>query len=471
MKPRDMLRTPATFRDHLVLDGMAKCKFGDVIEPWQAVDFAATDAAWMFAAGISKTKPACQMAYLERPRGHSKTTDIACQALWALAASPFHLTGIAAAGDQDQAKLIRDAIAALVNVNDWLARRVTVNKFDVHVRDTGSALHIITSDADSSLGWNPHFILIDELTKWGASGVQLWDSLISSAVKRPECFLCVISNAGNINTWQWDVRERARTQSSWYFHSLDGPQASWITPEALEIQRQNIQLQSNFDRYHLNKWVPDSGGEHLAQDLIINSFRMLRPQEEFDGLLIGGLDIGIRRDASAFSVLKVNFQKGVIELVHHKKWLPADQSSGQVDLTAIEDHIRWFHSQHKMYTLFADSWQAFQMLQQLANVLYCYPIQPNPVESDRQARTLLQVFQDGLIHLYMDSEIEEELGKILIIEKSNDRLKIESPRDSTGHCDIVSSIAVALPACLEILEAGGLPDARDYDTSFEMVDV
>jgi hypothetical protein len=38
-------------------------RFGDVIEAWQAEDFAALDA------------PAHRHAYLERPRGHSKTGD------------------------------------------------------------------------------------------------------------------------------------------------------------------------------------------------------------------------------------------------------------------------------------------------------------------------------------------------------------------------------------------------------------
>jgi hypothetical protein len=67
---------PAAFRADLMVDvdGVAR-RFGDVMDPWQRDDFAALDPALTRCAGRSDAE--CKMrAYLERGRGHSKTTDL-----------------------------------------------------------------------------------------------------------------------------------------------------------------------------------------------------------------------------------------------------------------------------------------------------------------------------------------------------------------------------------------------------------
>jgi hypothetical protein len=49
--------------------------------------------------------------YQEAPRGHSKSTNLAIVVVWLLVASRRKLSGVGAATDRDQAKLLRDAIA------------------------------------------------------------------------------------------------------------------------------------------------------------------------------------------------------------------------------------------------------------------------------------------------------------------------------------------------------------------------
>ena len=68
---------------------------------------------------------------------------------------------------------------------------------------------------------------MDELTHW--TDRALYDSLVAAMVKRPRCMVVVISNAGDGQGTSWQVREMARQSSDWYFHRVDGPQASWIT--------------------------------------------------------------------------------------------------------------------------------------------------------------------------------------------------------------------------------------------------
>ena len=79
-----------------------------------------------------------QWAWLERPRGHSKTADLAVMASWALFASRRQLFGVAAAGDQDLARLLRDAVRRLVDCNPWLRTILDVQANRIVNSRTGS---------------------------------------------------------------------------------------------------------------------------------------------------------------------------------------------------------------------------------------------------------------------------------------------------------------------------------------------
>lgn len=118
----------AAFRADLIVDvdGIAR-RFGDVQDDWQRDDFAAVDPALMRCNGRSD-RPARMRVYLERPRGHSKTTDLAVTCCWALAFATRPLKGYAFAADKDQAALLKHAMATIVRLNPWLASILNVQK-------------------------------------------------------------------------------------------------------------------------------------------------------------------------------------------------------------------------------------------------------------------------------------------------------------------------------------------------------
>ena len=213
--------------------------FGEIIQPWQARDFRVLDPAWQKLAGLPVDTSICR-AWIERPRGHAKTSDMAMQIAWILRFANRPLSGIVAAADQDQAALIRDAFARLVHLNAWMFEPLTMLKHRIENRETGSRLTVISSDVQSSWGLLVDFVICDELCHWPKP--DLWYSLLSSAAKRPHCVLCVLTNAGIGQGWQWTVRESARKNSQtenpmWAFSTLDGPQAPWITRQHLSEQR------------------------------------------------------------------------------------------------------------------------------------------------------------------------------------------------------------------------------------------
>ena len=181
-------------------------------------------------------------------------------ALWPLAFAERKVKGIVAAGDLDQAGLLREAIERLIAANPWLGALLVVVRNEVRNRQTGSKLEIISSDAATSYGALVDFAVVDELSHWTEGrGRELWVSLLSTAPKKPNCLLVVITNAGWVDTWQWELREKVRTDPAWYFHALDGP-APWIGPAQL-AEQQRLLPPKEYRRLWENVWVSAAGAE------------------------------------------------------------------------------------------------------------------------------------------------------------------------------------------------------------------
>ena len=109
----NLQRSPAAFRDALLIDTDNGTRpFSSVMDDWQREDFAALDPGFIACTG--QTPPpgstVLSRAWLERARGHSKTLDQAVMSLWALFASKKRLSGLGAAVDLDQSRLLRDAM-------------------------------------------------------------------------------------------------------------------------------------------------------------------------------------------------------------------------------------------------------------------------------------------------------------------------------------------------------------------------
>jgi len=290
---RAAITSPSALRQRLRIDPEFEDSFEQLLETFQRKDFEALDRSWTALARLEKNNKtrACQEApyeqqtnnfqsesleqspqtlpdgrgsfskpyhriYLERPRGHSKTTDLAVQIAWILIASHRALSGIAAAADMDQAALVSAAVQRIARGNPELFRDLIFQKNLIRNKKTGSKLEIISSDVQSSWGIIPDFIICDELCHWEQP--EMWESLLSSAAKKKDCLLVVLTNAGVGRDWQWKVREAARESQRWYFSTLDGPQAPWITDDWLEEQKEMLP-KPVFERLWLNRWQHSDG--------------------------------------------------------------------------------------------------------------------------------------------------------------------------------------------------------------------
>ena len=260
------MSSPPHFRQRLALSLSPKRYLRYEIQAWQINDFQALDTAWLHLAGrasavttetISATSPVpIRRAYIERPRGHSKTSDMAIQIAWILLSARTPVNGMAAAADREQAALLLRAIQNLKHVNPTLCGDLSFVEGAVRNSRTGSRLDLISSDVRSSYGILPDFMICDELSHW--PGPDLWYSLLSSAAKKPSCVLAVLTNAGVGRGWAWDMRENASRSPDWYFSSLDRPLAPWITEQSLAEQKAMLPP-AVYERLWLNRWQHSDG--------------------------------------------------------------------------------------------------------------------------------------------------------------------------------------------------------------------
>lgn len=461
--------SPADFRADLIVDvdGVAR-RFGDVMDDWQRADFASIDPALRRCNGTAANPDAKMRAYLERGRGHSKTTDLAVTCCWALAFAARPLKAFAYAADKDQADLLRQAMETVVRLNPWLGailevqRNLVVNIAKGHPGE-GGTLTIEASDVGSSYGILPDLIIADELVHWQGDG-SLWHSLISSAAKRSNCLLVIITNAGFCDSWQWAVRESARTDEAWIFSRLDGPQASWLTPARLAEQRRMLPAIA-YARLWENQWS-SGGGDALTEADIRAAFDdRLRPMTGTEPcwLFVGGIDLGLTRDCSAVVVLAVpdGGAGGRIRLAHDHLWKP---TRGQkINISEIEAHVLDLDQRYGLEYVGFDPWQAEHLAQRLEVLSdrrrrpsdifkplrargtqpWMRSIPPTATNLREQAGLVIECFTDRRLQLYPCEALRRDLVKVRVEEKSYG-IRLTSPRDGEGHGDTFSAFANAL---------------------------
>lgn len=451
-------QSPAAFRRDLVIEAQGRrAALGTVIEPWQAKDFSAADDGWLMATGPHKGDT-IKRVYLERPRGHSKTSDLAIQCLWAMCFTKKPIRGYAAAAARWQAKLLRNAIQKLLRLNPWLQSFVRVHNYLIsnigfQHPGRGSELEIISSDSGTSYGLEPDFIICDEVTHWGVDDA-LWVSLISAAGKKSTCMLVIISNAGAMmgDCWQWEIRKQARESDRWHFSHLDGPQASWISQEDLDEQRLLLPGKA-YSRLWLNIWT--TGGDALDGSDIEECITLETPFESgvFGCEYLAGLDLGVKRDHAAFVVLAADRGAHRVRLVDCRSWKPVAMEGSkekQVDLPAVQAYVEESYKKHKLKAVHFDPHEAGLMAQQLTRAgLPMRPMNFIGKNLDMMASDLLQAIRSRSLDLYRDKELIHDLLRLNLVQKRFG-FKLEAARDqATGHADRAIALAIALPDALE----------------------
>ena len=490
------LQSPSRFRDRLILSASPSRWLRNEIQPWQVADFEALDPAWCRLAGIevcpgSALTPSpspggrggpeggtpIRRAYIERPRGHSKTSDMAVQIAWILLAARTTVTGVAAAADREQAALLLAAIKRLASLNPTICHDLIFVDGAVRNRRTGSRLDLISSDVGSSYGILPDFVICDELSHWPKP--ELWYSLLSSAAKKPDCVLAVLTNAGVGLGWQWEVRENAGQSPDWYFSSLDGPHAPWITPSSLDEQ-QALLPPAVYERLWLNRWQ-HSDGEFvsLAEAEVCIDPTLTRvdhgsPQHQY----IAAIDYAEKHDYTVGVIVHREGDRTIVDrmdVVRPSRLCPTP-------IAWVED---WIDRAATAFPGIAFTIDEFQLLSTYQRYVTRYPMkrfqflagQGNHALALHLRQSILQrkiawypgcgvfslqanaLWQDEMTHNTPGErdDLTTELSSLLLKQSSSGRVRIDHRSDA--HDDRAFALGAA---CLELVDAP-LPEASFLD--------
>ncbi len=466
------------------------------LQPWQIADFAALDNAWLSLAGraglpkslspcaagstsvlssnhhtspseektlaepvayktpLMPSKTVIRRAYIERPRGHSKTTDMAIQCSWILQYARDTVQGLAAAADQDQAQLLHAAMANHIRRYPELCPDLQAQQYLIRNRRTDSRLTVISSDVNSSWGQLPDFVICDELCHW--SKPDLWYSLCSSAAKKPLCVLAVLTNAGVGTGWQWNVREAARESSAWHFSSLLGPQAPWISAAALEEQRKLLPP-SVYARLWENIWQ-HSDGEFVS---LVEAEACCDPQwseqvrGQFGRSYFAAVDYAEKHDRTVGVVVHREGEAIIVDRMD-----VAVPRPGQPVLVAwVEGWITRIAASFPGVQFVLDEYQLLSVLQRFSGR---FPLRRFDFAGGRGNHALALSLRNLILHqrvrwysgcgqlpdMAERDDLETELAALILRSISGGRLRIDHRHEPGAHDDRAFALGAA---CLEAL--------------------
>jgi hypothetical protein len=469
--------SPEFFRRALRVDGARPRPLRELILDWQERDFAALDPAWIELAGlatpllpngplplgiVNAPRTVLRRAYFERPRGHSKTFDTAVQVAWILSAARHAVSGVAAASDADQAQLLRQSVGQIARLNPHLTRDLRVQVHRILNPRTGSDLKFIASDVAGSWGHNPDFVICDELCHW--SKAELWYSLFSAAAKRPHCVLLVLSNAGAGRGWQWRVRQMAQDSPDWYFSSLDGPCAPWITPAQLEQQRLGL-MPSTFERLWLNRWQFGDGGFVTlpeAEACRDESLRALeRGHNNCDYLAV--VDYAEKHDYTVGCVCHYEGRRVIVDRMD--VMVPAADRP-----TPVRWVVDWTHRMAADFPGVRFVFDAYQLLSVIQELSLLYPIERFEFQSGKGNHAVAMVLRNlicerrvawypgcGAVNVpHSDrDDLETELASLIVKETGRGQVRFDHIQDGRHHDDRAFVVGVA---CVELLKGTAVAD-------------
>lgn len=306
---RDASQSLVGYLANVVIDSRPKPRrWGGIWEPWQGEIVAPMVKAVEYATGIREAYAGPRRFWIELTRGHDKTGLIARLANFMLRFSRQQVTGIAAASDRDQARVLLTAMEREIALNPWLAAHLSAHNY--FVRGPGGSVEVIASDAGGASGGLPDVTVCDEVTYWPRR--DLFDMLLSGVVKRPQGVFIVITNAGIRGTWQWEIREAVRKDPSWHFYAA--PQgrrlASWMSEEEIASDRAKMTT-GHARRVFDNVWTDSSDNPLFPADLVAacsqarSSILWANPLQPPTGPknLLLGYDVG-QNDRAALWVLE-----------------------------------------------------------------------------------------------------------------------------------------------------------------------
>lgn len=303
MQLTDLQADPALFQHEIAIPtGSGPRRFGDVMAAFQQERFQAVNPSLLAVA--NHESPPIPRVWDERSKGGSKDTDWSVSLLWLLAFCRRQLRIQVGAYSQSQADEVRLIVKAILRinspVNNTLRQLISVQGQRIVNRRTDSVCEILTSDSLGRHGSRPDLVLLNELTH--QPDASFAETMLDNADKMPNGLVVIVTNSGFSPSWQLDWKATFAASSRWCVLEFSEP-APWVSKASLaESQKRNSA--GRYARLWMGQWVSDTG-DALDQADIKACFTRSKPMtgSEPGYVFVAGLDIGIRKHATAFTII------------------------------------------------------------------------------------------------------------------------------------------------------------------------
>jgi phage terminase large subunit-like protein len=457
----------AFFRALIIPAARGKAPFAEVMADFQRERFEAL-APSLLALAHGKEPPIGRF-WLEGTKGCSKDGDLAAVVIWLVAFSGSPLRIQVAAADEDQAKELKTAAQKLLRLNTWLNKRVEVQTSLIVCKgpkgELTSNAEIIAADVAGSHGATPDLLILNELShvaKW-----EFVENLMDNASKVPRGVVIVATNAGYVNTPAYKWREIAQQSDRWFFHQFAKP-APWISAAEMEEARKR-NSQERYLRLWFGIWASGTGDAIDAEDVkacTTQAGPLTNAGNELcRWMCVAGLDLGVKHDHSALVVLAVRYGVPRVRLAWCTAWKPP--KGGQVNLQAVEDTCRMVARKFELRKLLFDPSQALHMAQRLKRKgIHTEEVTFTPANLDQMATSLMSAFRTRVLDLY-PCALQEDVMRLTIEEKAYGQ-RLSAVSDSSGHADLATAFAIALPAALRLFNSTmGMPTEKPHGLRVE----
>lgn len=449
-----MRNEPAFWRQNIKLEVSGHAAwYADVQDDWQEDYSLRMDGQWLYSAGIQQEFVGPMWSWRELCRGAAKTWGLAARMAWALEFAPQRSNYGWYASDTDQGRRAIEEITKHIELNPW--HTLTIQRNTVTNPTTGSTLQINSADVASGYGALYSGIAIDEIGNWAntPSAERQWQMIASTAIKKKNCVMEVITNAGNMTHWQYPLmtavkEDAAGPNPNWYFESVR-KRPSWYTDDAWEAQRRMLPSPT-FARLFEVQWTPESSTGVSATDL--DAVTMLlgeldRRTNAYD-CFVCATDLGWRHDRSSNVVVARHLATGQIHVLYANSLSPADYG-GELPLRVVEDELLDIHRRFNLDQLVFDPREAVGLSQRLADRgMPCGRMNLGPETQDKMAKTFLQAFNQRWVRLYEHAELARDILSMEVVDRVVG-LKLQAARTSGGHSDMGFAFAMALLAVRE----------------------
>ena len=427
----------------------------------RAAEFQIADAEVILGKG---GKPA---NYLTRPRGGSKSTDIAGICLgWLVAEAPPRMHAYVVSVAEEQSFEVLDAAAGFLTRTPGLAEYVLLETSTLTAAN-GATVHILTSDGSSAFGKgrDTGFIILDEFAQWPETRKyrRLWVAMLTATQKTPGLKLVILTSAGEPGHMSYNVLKEARdglTKHFWHVSEVPGP-VPWVSQESLEMQRPLL-TEAEYSRLHMNQWTEDED-RLLTEDDWESAAVLdgsLLPEKGRKYLITA--DLGVKIDPTVVTVSHAeqhphNSRAKLVVVDHLERWVP--KRGKEVQLATVRERLVELSMQYNHAPIHGDPSQFLSIKQELQlRGLKVKEFKFTGTSVGELGSTLVQAIQNEQVWLPNNPILRDELLNVRLRESTPGSYRLD--HDPKRHDD--QAVAIGMAVQLHIGKPAGTAAFRQY---------